>query len=553
MAITQPPAISGLGGIGKTQTAIEYCYRHLKDYKVILWIKSEAKTDIDNSYLELAHRLGLIDISNPKELHNTHITSLLKEWLINNPNWLMVLDNLEYPNLIKEYVPNNHNGYILITSRSQSLKGFAQIINLKKMSTDTGSLFLLKRTYKLPLTDKNLHNASDDDKQAAKSIVEAMDGLALALEQAGAYIHETQCSLPDYLLDFNDIRNTITLLDNNGEDVNDHKSVFATFKLAFKKVKEKSPIAAQILEACSFLSPDLIPIEIFTISADFLGDELIKLKDNSFEFNKAIKALLDYSLLERDSNNHSLSIHRLVQTVVRELMDDKNRIASLQSLICALEKLLPPSTQTLENWATYQRILPSTLSLIPLITTDCFDSKQVCNEQAYLLFNQMGVYCQTQAIYPQALACHYASLKVLKSTFPIRHICVAASLNNIGETYRQLSEYKQALEYFQDALAIHNSTPGDTDPSIADILNNIGTIYSSQARYDDALTHYKKALSITILNSGEIHPNTAKSLNNIGETYRHQRKYPQALKCYLKALDIYKKTVGENHHYCQLS
>jgi tetratricopeptide (TPR) repeat protein len=535
-------AISGLGGIGKTHTVLEFCHRHINNYQTILWVHSENETDFNNSYSEIVHSLGLGVVGISEPLKPEQIIGLVKNWLATNSNWLMVLDNLEDPNLIKSYLPNNHQGHILITTRSQSLTGYAEVVNLKKMSIDTGTLFLLRRAYRFSVTNENLYKFSHNNKLIAQKIVEEMDGLPLALEQAAAYIHETQCSLDDYLVAYKDVRNTSRVLDNDGETPNDHISVFATFKLAFDKVNEKSNAAAQLLEVCSFLSPDLIPEEIFTNAGHFLGDELIKLKDNSFEFNNAIKVLLKYSLIERNTENKSFSIHRLVQSVVRDLIDDKNKTFWIDNLLKLFASFCSKPGEEPKNWPQYQKLLPSASSLLHFVKL--YD---LITEEGINLFNQLGIYCDLQALFAQSLDFYQQTLITRKHFFGDNHPAVAATLNNIAQVYYQQSKYLEALDFYQQALSISKSIPGNNHLEVAGTLNNIAIVYGAQGQLSQAFDYHQQALTIRKSYLGSNHPAVAATLNNIGEIYRKQSKYSEALSSYQDALSIYQNYFGDDN------
>ncbi len=131
-----------------------------------------------------------------------------------------------------------------------------------------------------------------------------MAGLPLALDQAGAYIEETQCSLSDYLKLYRQYRTT--LLKQRGGLVPDHpEPVATTWLLSFKKIEQNHPAAADLLRVCAFLEPDAIPEEILLEGAQHLGQEIQQLSTNSLGFDQALKTLLSYSLIQRNSTENS--------------------------------------------------------------------------------------------------------------------------------------------------------------------------------------------------------------------------------------------------------
>src|SRR6202022_3489574 len=151
----------------------------------------------------------------------------------------------------------------------------------------------------------------------AQAIVEALDGLPLALDQAGAYIEETGCSLSDYLKFYKSRRKR--LLRMRGQNATGHpEPVAMTWSLAFEKVKQANPAAAELLRLCAFLHPDEIPESMIIEGASELGPELHVVAQDEMELNLAIGELRKYSLVKRDPELKILNIHRLVQAVIKD-------------------------------------------------------------------------------------------------------------------------------------------------------------------------------------------------------------------------------------------
>ena len=568
--ITQAQAISGIGGIGKTQTAIEFCYRQIlnNNYQTVLWITAENQVGFNNSYYGVVDLLNLANSGSTNTpssndsanqgLKVDEVISLVKRWLTDNPNWLMVLDNLEDPKLIKEYLPTNHQGHILITTRSQSLKGQAAIVQLKKMSPETGTLFLLKRASLIPIdasnleqlkTDNNFDNKLDGKLNTliadAQKIVQAMDGLPLALEQAGAYIQESECYLADYLKAYQDVRNTATILDNDGEDANDHKSVYSTFKLNFDVVKEKSVAAAKLLEVCSFLDSELIPEEIFTIAGNFLGDELAKLQDNNYEFNNCLKILLNYSLIERDTNNKSLSIHRLVQTVIRELIKGKDQQNLwLERIVKALHKVFPEYNRKdwVVKWLNCKRLVVNVKMIGPLIK----DLKLESLEHGMLL-HKSSIYLKYQGSYSEAFELSVLALEITENALGNKHCILSRVLNIHAELYYLLGEYEKTKQTYLQALKIVQQVLGDENSEIATTLNNYGNFLYKQGQHAQAELELTKALNIRKKLLDPQDPHLAATFNNLALVYYAQGKYLESENLFSQAINITETVMGKEH------
>jgi transcriptional regulator with XRE-family HTH domain len=191
----QIQAISGLGGIGKTQIASEYAYRYRDHYQALLWIDASSRDALNTEFMLLA---GLLNLPEQQETDQDIVIRAVKRWLSAHSNWLLILDNVDDPEMIMSFLPMNVMGDVLITTRLQALGTVAQSIEVEKMELDECVLFLLHRS-KLLALDAPLDQATKDHYAQATEIVTVLDGLSLALDQAGAYIEETRCGLAGYL------------------------------------------------------------------------------------------------------------------------------------------------------------------------------------------------------------------------------------------------------------------------------------------------------------------------------------------------------------------
>src|SRR6266487_4373437 len=184
-ALTQA-AISGLGGIGKTQTALEYAYRYENLYRLVLWVKADTRDTLISDSVTIADMLNLKKNEQDKML----TVATVKRWLTENLHWLLILDNADDLDLIRDFLPTRNTGHLLLTTRIQAVGLMAHSIAVEKMDKEEGALFLLRRA-KVLAAEAPLTQATEIDRTQAETIVAAMDGLPLALDQAGAYIEET--------------------------------------------------------------------------------------------------------------------------------------------------------------------------------------------------------------------------------------------------------------------------------------------------------------------------------------------------------------------------
>ena len=140
--LSQIQAISGLGGIGKTQTAVEYAYRYADAYNAVLWIQAETCDDLNSSCMAL---IDLLKLPHQEEQKEERAIGMVRLWLSNHENWLLILDNIEDLTLLRTVLPAECQGHTLLTTRTQYTGGFARCVHLGKMESAEGILFLLRR------------------------------------------------------------------------------------------------------------------------------------------------------------------------------------------------------------------------------------------------------------------------------------------------------------------------------------------------------------------------------------------------------------------------
>ena len=269
--VGQAQSISGLGGIGKTQLAIEYAYRHHEEYQYVLWARAESVEALNSSFAEIARLLNLPE----KDEQEQAITiQAVKRWLQRQRGWLLIMDNADSPDLLPDFLPPTVGGHLLITTCaadvSAHIAGLAHPLVVETFSDEQGALFLLHRSGLLAL-DVTLDQAEARARQLVLSIAHELGGLPLALDQAGAYLKATGSSLATYQQLYQQHRAQL-LAQRRGAD--HPKPVATTWNISFGKVEQQIPAAADLLRLCAFLAPDAIPEAILTKGAEVLGPVL---------------------------------------------------------------------------------------------------------------------------------------------------------------------------------------------------------------------------------------------------------------------------------------
>ncbi|HEU5227303.1 MAG TPA: helix-turn-helix domain-containing protein, partial [Ktedonobacteraceae bacterium] len=177
-----PQALSGLGGIGKTQTALEYAYRYAYEYQTIFWVRAETREALLAGLAVYAHQRSL---PVKYEQDSYRVAKMVIQWLTQQQRWLLVFDNMEHLDLVASLLPFNHQGHILLTTRLQAIGSLGQCIHMECMEQEEGVLLLLRRAKLLPLSLSSLSQIPESIRTTALGLYTRLGGLPLALDQAG--------------------------------------------------------------------------------------------------------------------------------------------------------------------------------------------------------------------------------------------------------------------------------------------------------------------------------------------------------------------------------
>ncbi len=535
VALTQAQAISGLGGIGKTQIAVEYAYRYRDHYQAVFWVTASTRDVLSADFVMLAALLGLPE---QHEQDQDIVLRAVKRWLTTHTHWLLILDNVDNPEMIVDFLPMHSSGDVLLTTRLQALGAVAQSIEVEKMGLDEGVMFLLRRT-KVIAPGTSLDQTMKEDLAQATEIVVALDGLPLALDQAGAYIEETRCGLPQYLNLYGTRRKELLL--RRGRFPLDHPdSVAATWSLSFQQVEQESLAAADLLRLLAFLDPEAIPEEIITLGAAELGSALGIVASDPLKLDKIIELLLRYSLIRRTPEAKSLSIHRLVQAVLKDGMDRDTQRLWAQRTVQAVNRAFPDVE--LKTWERCQRCLPHVY-----VCAAHMDEYKLAFPEAARLLNEAASYLVARAGYKQAEWLLQKALVIRQQVLEASHPDTARTLNDLGALYFNQGKYPEAEPLLQEALAIRQLVLGIEHPDVAQTLNNLASLYRAQGAYVKAEPFYLRALHIRETTLGIDPPLIAQSYYGLAKLYQSQEKYQQAEVLCKQALHIQEQRLGDNH------
>jgi tetratricopeptide (TPR) repeat protein/DNA-binding XRE family transcriptional regulator len=536
----QSCALSGLGGVGKTQIALEYAYRHALEYSAVFWVEADTAERITSSLLRLA---DVLDLPERYDSDQQQVLRVVQQWLTTHHHWLLIWDNLEDPTLLYTFVPPTRHGVFLITTQCATLGTLAQGIELLPLKPDEGLVFLLHRAKILsPANVQQMRlfaTSSPTEYAAAQEVVICLGGLPLALDQVGAYIDETRCGFLGYLQRFEQQRSI--LLDRRGAVSTDHpQSVVSTFLLACQQVAQRFPTALELLRLCALLSPDAIPEQLLLAYPTCLGDELSAVAADPLQFDQALEVLLGLSLIHRYADNRTLSMHRLVQVVVCESMSEHERTQRRLQVLQVLARFFSQVTtdNSTEVWKQCERLLPHAL----LVSAALADHPG--NQDLVLVLSKAADLLRERAQYDQAQLLYERALRICNQEVGQMPLATADVLNGLANLYAEQGSYAQAEQASRQALHIQEQTLGVDHPETSTSFLTLAGLFWLRGEYTQAEPLYCRVLALREQVWGEEHPLVILPLSRLGLLYWRQGKYEQAEPLFQRALALCEQLRG---------
>jgi len=513
-------ALHGLGGVGKTRLAVEYAWHHADDYTALLFVGADSPEALQRNLARLCSP-AILELP---ECQGTEVPvqfAAVIRWLQRNPGWLLILDNVDSEaaaQAAEGLLPQLPGGHMLITSRLSNWSGSVEALPLDVLDTPATVDFLLART------DAKRRKQADDAEQARILAVE-LDGLALALEQASAYIAQRRLSLTGYLAEWRGQSDKV-LAWYNERLMQYPKSVAVTWQTSVDQLGEAG---RRLLQRLAWLAPDPIP--------ESLLDVAVPGATTDDDADAALAELESYSLVVRAADAPVFTIHRLVQTVTQRVADG----AALTEALCWISGAFVGDPSDVRNWPVLTPLLPHVRAIAAHADeAGIADPTALLMNQTGLLLHGMGLYTQAEPLYARALA-------IWEQALGPEHPHVATSLNNLARLYDAQGAYAKAEPLYARALAICEKALGPEHPHMATCLNNLAVLYHAQGVYAKAEPLYARALAIRERALGPKHPDVATSLDNLALLYYAQGAYAEAEPLCARALAILEKALGPEH------
>ncbi|KAF8473532.1 P-loop containing nucleoside triphosphate hydrolase protein [Kalaharituber pfeilii] len=547
----------GMGGIGKTQLALEYVYRHSGDYSSVFWVNAASEQTTKISFTHIMQQLikhhtrisdepdyarigrllgmagkldqaGMFTVQQPSE--EQHVVDSVKEWLAekDNTKWLLVFDNVDDLESfdINDYIPSTPHGTVIITSRRPESTQGRKGIEVQQMDSSEAEELLIKGA-KL-----NFETLPPD---AAATIVRILGYLPLAIEQAGAYIHVHQYLFSRYLSEYN--ANITHLLSKKWKVGKHGRSVFAAWDLSFNAIQDQNPNAAELLLLCGFLDNNDI--------CEVLLRRGMKLPKNDTSLGNSIQMLFSYSMAKRKERGDSFNIHPLVHMWAQwklEMEPERYSKNASEAFLMVASTISTDKARKVEEWVFQRRILPHIFAVEKHMKSLEMDNQQMLGAvyNLFLLYEQHGYFKKAQEMYKVVLAGHE---KLLGRD----HSATLDVIHNMAEVFRQQGQYNKALELNERVLAEREKALGADHPATLAVVHSMAVVFRQQGQYNKALEFYERALAGQEKALGADHPATLAVVHNMAVVFQQQGQYNKALEFYERALAGQEKAFGADH------
>ncbi len=433
---------------------------------------------------------------------------------------MLIFDDADELSQVEEFLSTGGKGHLLLTTRAHTLGTLAYGIEVEQMTSQEGMLLLLRRA-KVLAPDALLAQAPAADQAAAEAIVQELDGLPLALDQAGAYIDETQCSVASYLEQYR--ARPDRLLQRRGETGMLHpEPVATTWSLSFKRVEILNPLAADLLRVCAFLAPDVIPEQLLIDGASELGKSFRLLVGDFSLLDEAVGILSRFSLVKRKRDEATLTVHRLVQVALRSSMDNKTQRKWAQRIVRAVYRAFT-KVDDYHTWPHCQQLLPHTQVCVIWIDQWGFTFPIVGK-----FLDKVSSYLFQHAQYAEAESLINRGIVIEEKAYGPEHPNVANWLTSLALLYRKQGKYEEAERLCRRAISIQEKALSPEPYVLAASLSGLATLCWRQSKYEEAEQLYQRAISMQEKAFGSEDPDLAVSLNNMAHLYLDQGKSEEA-------------------------
>ena len=534
-------ALFGMGGIGKTQAALEFVYRSQIFYNRIYWISAVTQESLLDGYQKMGKRANIPLAPDSKPIS---IAEQVLSWLKRTPNWLLVVDNLDdidvlstdnidESNIVDMLLPQSGPGqHTLITTRNPNADHIPAHALEVPLFEESDSVDLLSTLSDIPISPKS------EEEKAAQQIAKELGNLPLAISQAGAYIKQISGSFVNYIKHYTEYRSLVNAWIPKGPQSYPH-SVATTWIMSFNEIRKHNPTAAYLFRLLAFLNPDGIMIEFLKSGVEVLDDDLERLVSNEFELSQALLSFETFSLIKWDRQSRSVLIHRLVQTVVKDEMSDSDSKALGITIIKLCDRSFP------QEWINENRELCRIY--VGQIMRSLLDVKVIRTEKSASLMYRVGWFLRDDGKISDSERLSWRASEISAEILGPEHAFTLTTMGNLASTYGQQGRTGEAAALAEEVLQKRRRILGDDHPDTLTAMGNLALTYWQQGRTGEAAALEEEVLQKWRRILGDDHPDTLTTMGNLALTYWQQGRTGEAAALGEEVLQKRRRILGDDH------
>lgn len=534
-------AICGLGGIGKTQLARKFIDRHQSYYKNVIWMNAHERCSMETDFRTLAQ--NFLSISTKVDNEEKDFKSLIEEVFnkLSTSQTVMVFDNVdetknsEFIKIMLTMGTSRIRPHIIITSRIQKWSDSFEHIKLNVFNPADALEYVSAKLVDM----ENLHKDSDEDR---KALVELLQHFPLALRQATSHInHHRDVGLypiDTYIRQFNSYRKDILDSRHFLEDdlLNLYENTVLTTWIvtlsAIDKCGAKGQLALQILRIVAFFHPNHIRRDIFfNLKSSFRKSESIER-----DVTESVRLLVNYSMVDSNPFQSVLSIHRLVQQVIKTEMQS-NTETTIATLRDGLQLL-----SDMESCDGFKECYKHGISVF-LQALDFDELVYEFGAFSVIIIRKLIKYGR----YGHAVDFGSSISQRLTTVFGDDHENTIESKFHIALSHIHYGKFSDALEMNLEILQKRKRISGDDHPDTLKIKSSIAVSFGNLGKYSESIEMVEDVFKRMTVKLGEDDPRTLRSMFDYADSLVLRGNYNEALRISRDVLKKRKKFFGENH------